>query len=293
MTAILNFFDELLAVFNTIKLKDIIDIVFIALLIFAILKFVKGTRAASLLKGLIILFVVYFVASIFNLTMVVTVMKVLFEFAVIIIVVVFQPEIRKALEKLGRSKFTRKYFSFIFKSEIDEDEIESIKKSIVDVSDASALFSSSKTGALIVFEREVMLSDVADSGTVLNSDTSVALLGNIFFNKAPLHDGAIIIRKGKIYAGGCILPLTDNRIDINLGTRHRAAVGISELSDAVVVVVSEETGAVSIAVNGKIKKGYDRESLMSTLEDLLIDDTKVYVKESSKFSLKRKENTDE
>lgn len=293
MEFVLNFLNELLAVFNTIKFKDIVDIFAIAMLLFATFKFVKETRAASLLKGLIILFIIYSISSIFDLTMLVTVMKVLFEFTVIIIVVVFQPEIRKALEKLGHKKLTKKYLPFLFKSELNDEEIEIIKKTIVDVADVSTLFSSSKTGALIVFERDVMLSDIADSGTRLNSDSSVALLGNIFFNKAPLHDGATIIRKGKIYASGCILPLTDNKIDINLGTRHRAGIGISELSDAVVIIISEETGVISLAVNGKLTRDYTRESLIDKLEDLLIDDTKVYVKDTSIFSLLRKENDDE
>ena len=148
---------------------------------------------------------------------------------------------------------------------------------------------------MIVFEREVKLSDIASSGTVINSEPSVALLGNIFFNKAPLHDGAVIMREGRVFAAGCILPLTDKNkdIDINLGTRHRAAIGMSEVSDAVIVVVSEETGAISVALNGIIKRDYDRETLASFLQNMLLDDTKVYVKKASKFSSKRKENKDE
>lgn len=294
MSAVVNYFNDVLAVFNTIQLKDIIDIITIALLIFGGFKIVQETRAASLLKGVVFLLAIYFIASIFDLTMLVSVMRVLFEFTVIIIVVVFQPEIRKALEKLGHRKFTKKYFSFLFKSEVDDEEIKLVNKSIIDVADVATLFSRSKTGALIVFEKDVMLSDIADSGTILNGDSSVALLGNIFFNKAPLHDGATIIRKGKIYASGCILPLTDNKkIDINLGTRHRAGLGISELSDCVVVIVSEETGNISVAVNGNLYGGFRRDTLISKLEELLIDDTKVYVKDSSVFSLRRKENKGE
>ena len=145
-----------------------------------------------------------------------------------------------------------------------------------------------------MFENKVKLSDIAASGTVLNAQTSVALLGNIFFNKAPLHDGATIIRDGYIYASGCILPLTDNKdVDINLGTRHRAALGMSEVSDAVIVVVSEETGAISIAVNGKLQRFLDRETLVTRLEDWLLDGTKIYVKNTSKFSSKRKGKKDE
>lgn len=147
----------------------------------------------------------------------------------------------------------------------------SVKKAIVDAADTSVIFSRSRTGALIVFERETMLSDIAATGTVVNAETSVALFGNIFFNKAPLHDGASIIRDGKLHAAGCILPLTDNpNVDINLGTRHRAALGISELSDAVVLVVSEETGVVSLAIGGSLERNFNREKLIKRLNELLL-----------------------
>lgn len=289
MSYIVNWFNDVLAVFSTIQFKDVVDILAITFIIFSLFKLVRETRAEQLLKGVIVLLAVYIVSTIFGLTMLTSLMRILFEFAVIIIVVVFQPEIRKALERIGQSSFTKKYLSFLFNNGKTDEELKTIKKSIVDTADVATLFSHSKTGALIVFERNVMLSDIADSGTVLNSDSSVALLGNIFFNKAPLHDGATIIRNGKIYASGCILPLTSNtKIDINLGTRHRAALGMSENSDAIVLVVSEETGIISLAINGDLKRDFNREALIATLEELLIDDTKVYVKDSSKFSLKKK-----
>lgn len=294
MHLVLQWLNDVLAVFRTIQIKDIVDIIAISFIIFSLFKLVRETRAEQLLKGVVVLLAVYFLSSIFELTMMASLMRLLFEFSVLIFAIVFQPEIRKALERIGQSNFTKKYFSFILKNGKTDQEVRAIKSSIIHVADVATLFSSSKTGALIVFERGVMLSDIADSGTVLNSEPSVALLGNIFFNKAPLHDGATIIRNGKIYAAGCILPLTGNKsIDINLGTRHRAALGISEVSDAAVVVVSEETGNISVAVNGRLLRGFDRESLVAELEDLLIDDTKVYVKNSSKFSLRRKENKDE
>jgi len=294
MSYIINWFNDVLAVFSTIQFKDIVDIIAITFIIFSLFKLVRETRAEQLLKGVLVLLAVYIISNVFGLSMMTTLMRILFEFAVIIIVVVFQPEIRKALERIGQSNFTKKYLSFFFENGKTDEEIKAIKKSIVDSADIATLFSHSKTGALIVFERNVMLSDIADSGTILNSESSVALLGNIFFNKAPLHDGATIIRNGKIYASGCILPLTNNnKIDMNLGTRHRAALGMSENSDAVVLVVSEETGTVSLAVNGKLTRDLNREALIATLENLLIDDTKVYVKDSSKFSFIRKEKNDE
>lgn len=294
MSYIVNWLNDVLAVISTIQFKDIIDILAITFIIFSVFKLVRETRAEQLLKGVVVLLAVYIISTVFGLTMLTSLMRLLFEFAVIIIVVVFQPEIRKALERIGQSNFTKKYLSFLFQNGKTDEELKAIKKSIVDAADVATLFSHSKTGALIVFEKDVMLSDIADSGTLLNSESSVALLGNIFFNKAPLHDGATIIRNGKIYAAGCILPLTSNtKIDINLGTRHRAALGMSENSDAVVLVVSEETGTISLAVNGNLTREFNREALIATLEDLLIDDTKVYVKDSSKFSFRRKEKNDE
>lgn len=294
MHIITQWFSDVVSVFNTIQVKDIIDILVITFIIFSAFKLVRETRAEQLLKGLIILFVLYFISNVFGFTMLTSLMRLFFEFSVIIIAVIFQPEIRKALERIGQNNFIRKYFSFLFNSERNDEEIRIIKKSIVDVADVATLFSSSKTGALIVFENKVKLSDIASTGTVLNAQTSVALLGNIFFNKAPLHDGATIIRDGLVYASGCILPLTDNKnVDINLGTRHRAALGMSEVSDAIIVVVSEETGAISIAVNGQLQRYLDRETLVSRLEDLLLDGTKIYVKNNSKFSSKRKGKRDE
>ncbi len=288
---IAEWFNSVFAVFRTIQINDIIDILAVTFIVFNLFKLVRETRAEQLLKGVAILLAVYIVSMIFGLTMMTGLMRLLFEFSVLIIAIVFQPEIRKALERLGKTGMW-KYFSLIKSGKTDE-EIKAINHSIVVVADACSVFSSSKTGALIVFERDVKLSDIADTGTKLNSDASVALLGNIFFNKAPLHDGATIIRNGKIYASGCILPLTDKNkdVDINLGTRHRAAIGMSEVSDAIVVIVSEETGSISIANNGNLSQDYDRESLIAQLQGLLIDDTKVYIKKSSRS--KRKESKDE
>ncbi len=294
MNILLELFNNILAVFRTIQVKDVVDIIAITFIIFSLFKLVRETRAEQLLKGVVVLLAVYLISSVFGLTMMTGLMRLLFEFSVLIIAIIFQPEIRKALERIGQSNLGKRYFSFIFNKGKTDEEVKAIKRSIINVADAATVFSSSKTGALIVFERDVKLSDIADTGTILDSEPSVALLGNIFFNKAPLHDGATIIRNGKIYACGCILPLTDNKnVDINLGTRHRAALGMTEISDAAIVIVSEETGNISIAVNGKLTRDYNRETLIAQLENLLIDDTKVYVKKSSRFSSKRKENEDE
>ena len=260
-----------MSVLRTIEIRDIIDILAIALIIFGMFKLVQETRAAQLLKGVVVLFIVYLVSSLFGLIMLSTVLRTFFEAAVILVVVIFQPEIRKALEQMGRNNTYKKYIK-IFAGRGKSDEWKkAVKKSIVDAADTAILFSRSRTGALLVFEREIMLSDIASTGTIIDAQTSVALFGNIFFNKAPLHDGASIIRDGKLFAAGCILPLTDNpNVDINLGTRHRAALGISEQSDAVVLVVSEETGTISLAINGVLLRDFTREKLLNKLEEFLL-----------------------
>ena len=200
-------------------------------------------------------------------------LRTFFEAAVVVIAIIFQPEIRKALEQMGRNNTYKKYIRIFAKHRQGDDWKKAVEKSIVDAADTAVLFSRSKTGALLVFERETMLSDIAATGTIIDAETSVALFGNIFFNKAPLHDGASIIRDGKLFAAGCILPLTTNQnVDINLGTRHRAGLGISEQSDAIVLIVSEETGVISLAVNGILLREFTREELIKKLEQFLIND---------------------
>lgn len=255
------------ATLKTFEFKDAIDILVVSLLLYYLFKLFRQSRAGQLVKGLVVLLVAFALSWIFNLTMVNYLLKSLFEFAVIIIVVVFQPEIRLGLERLGRSNKTLKNFV----NTTNQSPESAVTKAISDVSDACAVFSKSRTGALIVFERDSMLNEIAGTGTFLNSDTSAALLGNIFFNKAPLHDGACIIREGKILSAGCILPLTNSlNVSQSLGTRHRAAIGMSEESDAVVVVVSEETGVISIALNGILHRDFTRNQLYDKLVELLV-----------------------
>ena len=270
----MEFFEHVWSIVKTVQFRDIIDILAIALIIFGLFRLLRDTRAIQLLKGIAFLFIVYFLSSLLELVMLSTLLRAFFEAAVVVIVVIFQPEIRKALEQMGRNKTWTKRFVVLFKSLGKSDEWkDAVRKSITDAADTSVLFSRSKTGALIVFERETMLSDIAATGTIVNADTSVALFGNIFFNKAPLHDGASIIRDGKLFAAGCILPLTDDKaVDMNLGTRHRAALGISEQSDSVVLVVSEETGVISLACNGVLTRDYTRETLVCKLNELLLDE---------------------
>lgn len=269
----MEIFNSILSIIKTIQLRDIVDILAIALLIFGLFKLIQETRAVQLLKGVIMLLIVYFLSSLFGLVMLSSLLRTFFEAAVVVIAIIFQPEIRKALEQMGRNNTYKKYIKIFTKHHKGDELKKAVEKSIVDAADTAVLFSRSKTGALLVFERETMLSDIAATGTIIDAETSVALFGNIFFNKAPLHDGASIIRDGKLFAAGCILPLTSNRnVDINLGTRHRAGLGISEQSDAVVLIVSEETGVISLAVNGILLREFTREELIKKLEQFLIYD---------------------
>ena len=269
----MEIFNSILSIIKTIQLRDIVDILAIALLIFGLFKLIQETRAVQLLKGVIMLLIVYFLSSLFGLVMLSSLLRTFFEAAVVVIASILQPEIRKALEQMGRNTTDKKYIKIFTKHHKGDEWKKAVEKSIVDAADTAVLFSRSKTGALLVFERETMLSDIAATGTIIDAETSVALFGNIFFNKAPLHDGASIIRDGKLFAAGCILPLTSNRnVDINLGTRHRAGLGISEQSDAVVLIVSEETGVISLAVNGILLREFTREELIKKLEQFLIYD---------------------
>lgn len=269
----MEIFNSILSIIKTIQLRDIVDILAIALLIFGLFKLIQETRAVQLLKGVIMLLIVYFLSSLFGLVMLSSLLRTFFEATVVVIAIIFQPEIRKALEQMGRNNTYKKYIKIFTKHHKGDEWKKAVEKSIVDAADTAVLFSRSKTGALLVFERETMLSDIAATGTIIDAETSVALFGNIFFNKAPLHDGASIIRDGKLFAAGCILPLTSNlNVDINLGTRHRAGLGISEQSDAVVLIVSEETGVISLAVNGILLREFTREELIKKLEQFLIYD---------------------
>ena len=189
----MEFFDNLWSVIKTIQFRDVIDILAISLIVFGLFKLIRETRAVQLLKGLLLLLVVYILSSIFNLVMLSTLLRAFFEASVVIIVVIFQPEIRKALEQVGRTKKWRRYIKIFSKYGRSDEWEKAVRKSIVDAADTSILFSRSRTGALLVFERETMLSDIASTGTVIDAETSVALFGNIFFNKAPLHDGASIM----------------------------------------------------------------------------------------------------
>ena len=250
--------------------KDSIDVIIVTILIYSAIKLVRETRAGQLVKGIIILVVIFLLSSQFELLMLSTILRTFFQFAFLALLIVFQPEIRKALEQMGRSKVGQSLANAVGVKEKESDKTQ-IRKAIEGVVDATAVLQQMRMGALIVFERHTKLGEIVETGTIVEADPSAQLIANIFFNKAPLHDGAMIIRAGRIYSAGCILPLSSNiSISADLGTRHRAGLGMSENSDAVVVVVSEETGQISIALNGRLTRNYNRVTLREKLEQLLI-----------------------
>lgn len=268
---IINIYDAFVALMLTFKATDVLDILVVSFIIYNVIKIVRETRAEQLVKGLLVIFLAFVVSGIFNLRMLNTLFTSFFQFSVLAVLIVFQPELRRALEHIGRSKIGKYWNDLSSSNNMEEERVKQIKRGINCVVEAANSFQKSKTGALIVFERQTKLGDIIDTGTIVDAEPSVPMIGNIFFNKAPLHDGAMVIRDGKIYAAGCILPLTkNNNVSIDLGTRHRAALGISENSDAVIVIVSEETGTVSMAVNGIITRNYTRETLNIALEEALV-----------------------
>ena len=270
MDFITGLWDTFVALIHTFSLSDALYVLLVSFIIYNGIKLIRETRAEQLVKGIIILMGVYAASVVIHLNMMRTLLDYFFNFTIIALLVIFQPEIRRALEQIGRSKLGGKYW-FQISSEEAEKALQKKRKCLNAVVEASGKFQKSKTGALMVFEMQTKLGDIIDTGTIVNAEPSVPLIGNIFWNKAPLHDGAMVIRDGVIYAAGCILPLTkSDTVSVDLGTRHRAAIGMSENSDAVVVVVSEETGQISIAVNGVLTRNYTRETLQSALEALLL-----------------------
>ena len=268
--AIASWWEWMVSIAMNFQFKDAVDIIIVAFLIYGVVKLVRETRAGQLVKGLFLLVILFIISSSFNLVMVSRVLAYFFQFAFVAILIVFQPEIRKALEQVGRNNVGQSIAAVVTGRDRSYDRAQ-IRKAINAVVDGVGILQQLKMGALIVFERKTKLGDIIETGTQINCEPSGQIVGNIFFNKAPLHDGAMIIRDGMIHAAGCILPLTkSDNVSIDLGTRHRAAIGMSENSDAVIVVVSEETGQISIACNGVLTRNYTRDTLKAALEGFLL-----------------------
>lgn len=252
-------------ILNDISITDIIDILIVSYVIYKLILLVRGTRAVQLLKGIVVVVVTWAVSIWFNLNTLQWMMNQMFTFGVLAVIIIFQPELRRALEQLGRGKL----FS---RSSAEEQEF---GKYVGEVIKAINYLAKRKVGALIVFERDTGLNDYIESGTQIGSHISSELLINIFTPNSPLHDGAVMIRRSQLMAAGCYLPLSENPfISKELGTRHRAAIGMSEVSDAISVVVSEETGQISLAMNGQVVRDIKEESLISKLFDELKPKTK-------------------
>lgn len=243
-----------------IKMTDIIDIVLVAVITYQLLKMLKETRAIQLVKGIAILFVLMQVSAWMNFTTINYILRNVMQVGLFSVVVIFQPELRSLLERVGRSKVGK---LIDFTSQREDIELEQMTEELVR---ATVNMSNTKTGALIVLERETKLGDIIKSGTVINAQISSSLLENIFVPNTPLHDGAVIIREDRIHTAGCLLPLTSNiNLSRELGTRHRAAIGMSEASDAVIIVVSEETGKISIAINGNLTRNLNAQTLKNAI----------------------------
>ncbi len=252
-------------------ITDTLDILLVALFVYFVIRLVRDSRAEQLVKGIAFLALLYLLSTLLGLTTVKYLLKAVFDSGLLVLVIIFQPEIRRALEQAGHSR-NGLWRIFGGLSTVDNGAmIRQWEKAIQATADAVDILQKQKMGALIVLERSTRLGEIVRSGTLLEAEPSGELIANIFFNKAPLHDGAMIIRDGKLYAAGCILPLSDNlQICRELGTRHRAGVGMSENSDALVIILSEETGMISLADGGELQRNFTKETLLKTLADRLL-----------------------
>lgn len=266
--------DVLLTALNGIKtmsFMDALDILIVAYLIYKVILFVRKTNSYNLAKGVAFVLIALGLSYVFQLTMIYYLLRRTVELGLIAVLILFQPELRRLLERMGRGFMSRKSPT----TPVLEDAIAQTVLACTEMSE-------SRTGALIIFERREKLNSIMTTGTVINSDVSAELLKNLFYNKAPLHDGAVVIREGRIEAAGCVLPLTQStNLSKELGMRHRAGIGLSEQSDAVVIIVSEETGAISVAIEGMLKRHLNG----NTLEKLLHGEL---IREEEKVSLPKR-----
>lgn len=252
-----NFITMVMNSLKSMSFTAIIDILVVAFIFYKGYMLIKETRAEQLLKGIAFIIILIPISAIFNLSMLYFILSKTLTIGIISVVIIFQPEIRRALEHLGRSAFEDKH-GFVDKEQRNI-YVNEIVNSVSNLAD-------SKTGALIAIEQGTGLGEIISSGTIIEAKITSNLLENIFVVNTPLHDGATIIGKDKILAAGCVLPLTNNKeINKKLGTRHRAGIGLSEISDALVIIVSEETGIISLAINGRLTRNYDKDRLRSIL----------------------------
>lgn len=251
-------------------ITDFLDICLVTFIIYNGIKLIRETRAFQLVKGLILMAFAYLIISLLEMQASSYVFGILFQNIFIILIIIFQQEIRQVLERVGNSRFTG--LSWLLRGN-DSEKSSSIKESIIEIAKAVQRMSDSKTGSLIVMEKEMLLGDVIKTGKPVDAKITHELIGNIFFPKSPLHDGAAVVRDGRLHSAGCVLPLTRNdEISSDLGTRHRAALGMSEQSDAMIIVSSEETGIISVAYKGNLTRNLTESELRDMLIKYLVDD---------------------
>lgn len=275
------FIDRIFRLISMIQVTDVIDILIVTYVIYKIILLIKDTKAQSLIKGIVLLLVIMQVSGWIGLNTINYILKSIMEMSVFAILIVFQPEIRRMLDMVGRSRLTNSIL-FNFDDAVTEERT---KNTIDQTCQAVMAMANAKIGALIVIEKETKIGEIISTGTLIDSEITSELIRNVFYPKAPLHDGALIIRNNRIYAAGCFLPLSQqDGISRELGTRHRAALGMSEYSDAIVVVVSEETGRISIAKDGTLIRNLTSKALSSILTKSLIPKNR---EENKKFKFWR------
>lgn len=265
---LVDIWDALVNVFSSMTFVDVLDIVLLSFILYFVIKIIKETRAEQLLKGIALFAVALFFLNQFEFKVMSVISDTLFNVSIIAFIVMFQPELRRALEKVGRAKVVKPISLF---ETVTADEAGCVS-AINQITLACEKLSRTATGALIVIERQTKLGEQIETGTIIKAVPSEELFRNIFFPNTPLHDGAVIIRDNLVYAAGCFLPKPQKEELINkeLGSRHRAAIGMSEVSDAIVIIVSEETGMISIAENGVLERGFDRDRLTLHLKNKLL-----------------------
>lgn len=263
MDKLMQIVERGLEMLKLVRVADVIDVAIIAFLIYHLFRFIRRSRTGQVAKAILIIVVAMSLANLAQLGVVSFFLNYAVELGVIALVIIFQPEIRRFLERMGSGKIKELF--------VDEGYGDETENAINETVEAYTSMSKDKVGALMVFERKTMLDDVLKTGTLLDAKISSELLKNLFWNKAPLHDGAVIVRNGRIVGAGCMLPMSGNvNLSRDLGMRHRAAIGISENSDAVVAIVSEETGSVSVAINGMLKRHLAPETLERLLKNELM-----------------------
>ena len=258
------FLYDMKGIVNSFGFADFLDISVVAYLIYHAIRLLRDTRASQLIKGLAIMVGIYAIASIAGMRSLSFLITYIFQYGALAVFIMFQPELRRSLEQVGRTRFSKLQ---LFNTQSSVDDLNNQwNKAINSIGEAASFLSKRRIGALIVLERQSNLGEIINTGTVIDAAPSTELLGNIFFPNSPLHDGALIIRQGRLVAAGCFLPLSDNfSISKEMGTRHRAGLGMSENSDAVVVIVSEETGIITVAEKGKLRRGFTEEQLVKEL----------------------------